>query len=336
VLLNSTTDDVSPFLCVVDKLRAFTILLTRQEFLEFRKDSPCNPLDMSSLSKLRDSIRVSPVVRFVVFIIVVEVGITAFFISRVLESNPRLLVVSIGVCLWFFVALILLGAIADTRLGQYTDVLIGFYSLAVVVAPIVVGVAFSGSPLHQGREEISHEGASMEPVGITFLVEVLAGLTVAGLSAATAYFYRGEKERKRVGEAPFVYVRRLDELIKRGAKEGRDNAIINARAIVAARNSLARSLVSISSSLNSEIDKLAEQIGEPRLIPGALPPGTERLNSFADAERAYDSIQVLARIWPSKRSQVVIEVRKILAELGLSFDAKHEDRLDDWWNNQSM
>ena len=176
----------------------------------------------------------------------------------------------------------------------------------------------------------------MEPVGTMFLIEVLAGLAVAGLSAVAAYFYRGEKERKRVGEAPFIFVRRLDELIKRGTKEGPDHAIINARAIVAARNSLARSLVSISSSLNSEIDRLAEQIGQPRLVPGTVPSDTEnsRLDSNADA-LAYDSIQVLARIWPSKRSQVIVEVRKILAELGLSFDAKHEDRLDDWWESQS-
>jgi hypothetical protein len=157
----------------------------------------------------------------------------------------------------------------------------------------------SGSDDGSSRRKPSQgENPIMETPSTTFLIEVLAGLTVAGLSAVAAYLYRGDKERKRVGEAPFVYVRRLDDLIKRGTMEGAENAIINARAIVAARNSLAQSLVSISSSLNSEIDKLAKQIGETSLIPGALTSGTERPKTDTDSRAAYESIQVLARIWP--------------------------------------
>lgn len=70
----------------------------------------------------------------------------------------------------------------------------------------------------------------MEPLSTLFILEVLAGLTAAGLSAAAAYVYRGKKDRKKINEAPFIYVRRLDELIKRGVQEGTGNAALNARA----------------------------------------------------------------------------------------------------------
>src|SRR5437868_4273874 len=118
----------------------------------------------------------------------------------------------------------------------------------------------------------------MEPLLAKYLIAVGAGVTVAALSALAGYLIRGERDRKRVGEAPILYVKRLDELIARGVREGADQAIINARAIVAARNGLARSLVSISSSLNSQIDRLAEEIGEAVLNTGSLSQVSEKVS----------------------------------------------------------
>lgn len=63
---------------------------------------------------------------------------------------------------------------------------------------------------------------------------------------------------------------RLGELINIAFVEGVDKAKLNARAIVSTRNSLARSLVSVSSTLNSEIDRLAAETGEPVLRRGEL------------------------------------------------------------------
>jgi hypothetical protein len=175
-----------------------------------------------------------------------------------------------------------------------------------------------------------------EPLLVKYVIGVGVGLTVAALSALVGYFFRGERDRKQVGEAPFLYVKRLDELIRRALHEGAENAVINARAIVAARNSLARSLVSISSSLDSQIDRLAEEIGEAILTVGHLSeesPKVPLLGSTAN-QKAYDTIKVLARIWPAKRSQIIVEVRKILAELNIPFETKTEDRFEKWWTEE--
>jgi hypothetical protein len=60
----------------------------------------------------------------------------------------------------------------------------------------------------------------MESLLVKYLVEVGVGLTVAAISALVGYLIRGERDRKRVGEAPILYVKRLDELIGRAVAEG--------------------------------------------------------------------------------------------------------------------
>jgi hypothetical protein len=169
-----------------------------------------------------------------------------------------------------------------------------------------------------------------------YLIEVASGITVAVLVGVVG-FYRGSKtERHRVSKAQFVFVNRLDELIKRAVREGPRSAVLNARAIVAARNSLASSLVSISSQLNSEIDRLAEDIGELHFIPATRSetPTSIRPPPIQE-EEAYATIQVLARIWPAKRSQIVFEVRKLLAELGIPFDPIDESHFENPSNDRT-
>jgi hypothetical protein len=153
-----------------------------------------------------------------------------------------------------------------------------------------------------------------------YLVEVAAGITVAVLTGAVAYYQGTKKAQKRVSKAQFVFVNRLDELIRKALQEGPKEAVLNARAIVTVRNSLADSLVSISSQLNSEIDRLAKEIGSVDTY------AIKRTEYFVEpnADATYATIQVLAKIWPAKRSQIVIGVRKLLAELGLPFDPAEE------------
>lgn len=122
------------------------------------------------------------------------------------------------------------------------------------------------------------------------------------------------QQRKKVEAAPRKYVAELDALIQRAIKEGDDFAIVNARAIVATRNSLRASLVAISSQLNSEIDRLSQEIGQPV-------PQHQTVNATGpqapSASEVFRTIQVLSRIWPAKRVQIEVEIRKLLAELGL-------------------
>jgi hypothetical protein len=51
-------------------------------------------------------------------------------------------------------------------------------------------------------------------------------------------------------------------------------------------------------------------------------------------EDAYNTIEVLARVWPSKRTQIIIEIRKILAELNISFESKSEDQYEKFFSEE--
>lgn len=153
-----------------------------------------------------------------------------------------------------------------------------------------------------------------------FLIEVVAGLTVVAISAVAGTIWQGRKDQERLDAAPRVYVEQLDRLIQQGVQEGEDKAILNARAIVAARNSLANSLIAISVQLDSEIDRLADELGEPKLKGGGLSgPGSG--NREADKKAAYQTILVLQKIWPAKKVEIEFAVRKQLAEMGLPVSA---------------
>jgi len=151
-----------------------------------------------------------------------------------------------------------------------------------------------------------------------YVIKVLAGLTVAALCSIGGAIWQARKDQQRLEAAPRVYVNQLDLLIQRAVGEGEDRAILNARAIVAARNSLATSLMGISGQLDGEIDKLAQEIGEPTLKPGSLALSS---NKEPDKKAAYQTILVLQRVWPTKKQQIEFEIRKLLAEMGLPLTA---------------
>ena len=96
---------------------------------------------------------------------------------------------------------------------------------------------------------------------------------------------------------------------------------MNGRAIVAARDTLATSLAKVSVQLNSEIDRLAREIGVNSVFE-RLQRTTENTQPV-DASTAFETIEVLVRIWPSKRRQIEVEIRGILAVLGLDIRSTH-------------
>lgn len=145
---------------------------------------------------------------------------------------------------------------------------------------------------------------------------IAAPLIVGVITFFAGLLWNEMRTRKKIDAAPKKYIQALDNLITKAVEEGEQKAVINARAIVSTRNTLRDSLVSISKNLNSEIDLLAINIGH-RSANGVSPssiPDDNRPNAAA----AWETILVLHRMWPSKKEQIEVEIRKLIAEMGLT------------------
>ncbi|MCX6318498.1 MAG: hypothetical protein NTW29_14495 [Bacteroidetes bacterium] len=150
---------------------------------------------------------------------------------------------------------------------------------------------------------------------------IIAPLLVAVIIGIAGWLYANLKWRKKIRNAPQKYVEELDKLIQDGVYEGPEKALINARAIVSSRDAMRKSLISISNQLNSEIDRLASEIGKKVELPTG--PSIEgELPATIESKRAYETIQVLQKIWPAKKTQIKVEVQKLLTEMGLN-PSKH-------------
>ncbi|NNV57204.1 hypothetical protein [Limnovirga soli] len=153
-----------------------------------------------------------------------------------------------------------------------------------------------------------------------FFMGIFAPLLVGLITFFVTTIWNRKKAKKKIDDAPRKYVEELDKLITRGVNEGQENAVLNARAIVAARDSLRSSLSSISSQLNSQIDVLASDIGI-EYIQNLNKVSSAPFDSKSENQKAYETILVLSRVWPSRKVQIEIEVRRILAEMGLEFSS---------------
>ncbi|MFT3911456.1 MAG: hypothetical protein QM737_18680 [Ferruginibacter sp.] len=145
---------------------------------------------------------------------------------------------------------------------------------------------------------------------------VLAPLFVALVIGIFSWLWAKRKQQEKIDAAPRKYVEALEKLIITGVSEGEEKAILNARAIVSTRDSLRNSLGAISSSLNSEIDRLAEEIGQTYYTPKG--PMIRQENPDMNSKQAYNTIIVLSKIWPARKDEIEVEIRKLLAILGLS------------------
>jgi hypothetical protein len=173
----------------------------------------------------------------------------------------------------------------------------------------------------------------------------LTHLLVAATVGIASYAWATVHAQRKLEEAPTIYVNQLDTLIKNGVAEGEENAILNAKAIVAARNSLARSLTAMGAQLDSQIDILATTIGADTLsVPTQTPAAPKQMSSEGSRSsrnpksppavepptptelnhQTYQQILVLSKIWPAKKRQIEIEIRKLLAELGLYGSSDHQ------------
>jgi hypothetical protein len=188
-----------------------------------------------------------------------------------------------------------------------------FLQIFFFIMIIFVHTLFNNTLFNNLTSEVAPSGENM----IDFWIQVASGVTVAAIVGVATWIASGRYHKRKIEVAPRKYVQHLDELINRGITEGRDNAILNARAIVSVRNDLRRSLVSISSLLNSEIDILQENVGTAENNSENTNENNIRRRRDANAASAYDTIQVLSRKWPSKKDQIEVELRKLLTEIGL-------------------
>lgn len=126
-----------------------------------------------------------------------------------------------------------------------------------------------------------------------------------------------EAEKSKIYETVFnaaieTYSTKLGELVMKASgdasdKVGPERLEISGRSIVSARNELRSRLINLSNILDSEIDELEKDISELKKSP----------NNNAYQEKVRKTILVLAEKWPIKSESIKVEVRKLLAELGI-------------------
>lgn len=144
------------------------------------------------------------------------------------------------------------------------------------------------------------EGISGRERYMELLVGVVASLIAMAIGWMLGYFFRGVRYEKALFNAAERYGAHIEGLITAATNEGADRVRANAQAIVSTRDDLRGSLVSLQELLNSDIDRLAQQ-----------------LRSQMPAAVLIETCDVLAKKWPAKRDQIEVTIRKIFAELGL-------------------
>lgn len=147
-----------------------------------------------------------------------------------------------------------------------------------------------------------------------------AAILVAMVTAVVAFFAGGRRFKSKIKDAPSVYTERLGALIEAAFSEGPERAIINASAIVSVRNEMRVSLVSISNNLNSEITHMEQLLGgDDTELSKKHKIEKLKHEKVADAspEELFRLIEILRKTWPEKRIIIEVQVRKLLAELGL-------------------
>lgn len=150
------------------------------------------------------------------------------------------------------------------------------------------------------------------------IVSIVAGLIVSVLTGTVGWLLRGETYRKRVDAAPSMFTARLTELIEKAVKEGSKHARVNARAILAMRDSFRRYSISLSELMNSEMDVLAAQLNNGVVHRPMVVRAEQRdINDNLSNEELYETITVLQKAWRGKKDELDVTIRQLLALLGL-------------------
>ena len=79
-----------------------------------------------------------------------------------------------------------------------------------------------------------------------FLETIIAGLIVAGVSGVGGWTISKISTRKKIEALPRKWVDQIAALINESLSEGKEQCIINAKAIVASRDAMRKSLVTLN------------------------------------------------------------------------------------------
>jgi hypothetical protein len=167
----------------------------------------------------------------------------------------------------------------------------------------------------------------MDPISAGIISAVVGGLILSSITAAGGFVFGSDRSKKKfrqkVKSAPSEYAERLGIMIQKAHAEGVSNSVVNARAIVAVRNEIRGSLISLSGALNSEISRLEGILsgtGFPSATEKSFQMLSERVTkevSEPDPQELFHYIEVLHRTWPEKRVVIEREIKKLITELGL-------------------
>lgn len=143
---------------------------------------------------------------------------------------------------------------------------------------------------------------------------VIAGLIVAAISGTSGWGISRVVTKRKIKALPKKWVDRIAVLIDEGISEGRERCVINAKAIVASRDAMRKSLVTLTDALNSEIDRLALLLGFA-VENAERYPQSER--EGIDVEAVWERLEVLKKYWGMKGPEIEDGIRKVLIELGV-------------------
>jgi hypothetical protein len=150
-------------------------------------------------------------------------------------------------------------------------------------------------------------GSGMNALILDIVVKVIVALAIAAAGTAAGFLLHRRRYRERFRAAAKIYADRIGQQIDKAYSEKDGGVLVHGRAIISIRDDLRDHLLNLNGLLNTDIDRLKEEISV-----------LERNPSSPEAiKRASDTISVLKEKWPIKAEQVEIEIRKLLTELGL-------------------
>ena len=144
-----------------------------------------------------------------------------------------------------------------------------------------------------------------------FLEAVLASLVAAAIAGCGGYVWGRRNAEKKFTQKQKAAVQRFGEELKKlidASEPESEEVVVMARSIVSVRNNLRGRLESLASTLNSDIDLLAELLGDGK-------------SPVENASAVRERLAVLKKAWPSKVTEMDVAVRKLLTELGLYPDS---------------
>ncbi len=139
---------------------------------------------------------------------------------------------------------------------------------------------------------------------LEFILSIIASLVAGGLAG---YFIAVDKYKKKYSAAVESFANDLEKAII-----STQRLEVKARTIVSIRDAARDQISNLHKTLNSEIDRLAEQIQVRENLSGEDPAEIEAIDA-----NIKETMDVLVARWPAKKTEIEVAIRRTLAELGL-------------------